>query len=357
MLSYPSVTEERWLVLAGRWPDAQRQADFALHTGGWRSVGLVTRLAFFVLGIVAAWLTSNILSLLKVPGYPLVSALVLLIAAEWLIARYRLFRAGLGEALHVAGLMLVAFWCTRELARFDTTVGAASFTAALLLAGWRLRNPLFTTWAALWASLLVALLSDDSGWFFGREGSLWATGFCMATALAALALGARVYARPSRDRMLDWLVVAMPVGAYLWTTFISGSGSTINLHAVLGLLLFGATALIVGIRRRTHAPLWSCMACIACLGVELRSVTGWTLTTRLVVWGIGTLIVALALNRWLRRPRGGITSARCDDREGPLDLLPLAGAAAIAPQAAPDGPRGIHGGGGGFGGGGADGRF
>ena len=69
------------------------------------------------------------------------------------------------------------------------------------------------------------------------------------------------------------------------------------------------------------------------------------------------MIVALSLNRWLQRPRAGITSARLDDREAPLDLLTLAGAAAITPQTAPDGQRGIQGGGGGFDGGGADGRF
>jgi hypothetical protein len=226
-----------------------------------------------VLGIIAAWLTWTILSLLKIPGYLLVSALVLLIAAEWLIARRRLFRAGLEEALHVAGLMLVAFWCTRELARFDTTVGAASFTAALLLAGWRLRNPLFTTWAALWASLLVALLSDGSGWFFGRVGRPVAAGFCIATALAALALGARVYARPSRDRMLDWLVVAMPVAAYLGPrSFRNRVGHRGACGARVAVCRYRADRRL---RRRTHAPLWSCMACIACLGVELRGVTGW----------------------------------------------------------------------------------
>ena len=46
-----------------------------------------------------------------------------------------------------------------------------------------------------------------------------------------------------------------------------------------------------------------------------------------------------------------------DGFEGPLDLLPLAGAAAITPHAAATEPRGVQGGGGGFGGGGADGRF
>ena len=64
----------------------------------------------------------------------------------------------------------------------------------------------------------------------------------------------------------------------------------------------------------------------------------------------------MALDRYLRQPRNGVTSAKLTDREGPLDLLQTAGAAVLAGRAAPEGPAAapaVTPGEGRFGGGGA----
>jgi uncharacterized membrane protein YgcG len=68
----------------------------------------------------------------------------------------------------------------------------------------------------------------------------------------------------------------------------------------------------------------------------------------------------VALERYLRQPRNGLTSASLTRREGPLDLLQIAGAALLARRTAPEAPPAettFEGGGGKFGGGGASGSF
>ena len=72
------------------------------------------------------------------------------------------------------------------------------------------------------------------------------------------------------------------------------------------------------------------------------------------------LVAGVTLERHLREPRSGLTSASLTKGEGPLDLLQIAGSALLAHRAAPE-PQsaapGFEGGGGKFGGGGASGRY
>jgi hypothetical protein len=66
------------------------------------------------------------------------------------------------------------------------------------------------------------------------------------------------------------------------------------------------------------------------------------------------------LDRYLRQPRNGLTSAPLDSREGPLDLLQTAGAAVLAQRTAPESPPSrptVTPGEGQFGGGGASGNY
>jgi uncharacterized membrane protein YgcG len=68
----------------------------------------------------------------------------------------------------------------------------------------------------------------------------------------------------------------------------------------------------------------------------------------------------VALDRYLRQPRNGLTSAALTRREGPLDLLQTAGAALLAQRASPATPpqeSTFNAGGGRFGGGGASGQY
>jgi uncharacterized membrane protein YgcG len=102
------------------------------------------------------------------------------------------------------------------------------------------------------------------------------------------------------------------------------------------------------------------MGCVACLAVELRLATTLATETWLILYGLAALIAGVALDRYLRQPRNGLTSAALTHREGPLDLLQTAGAAVLAQRAAPEPPPPeptFTPGGGRFGGGGASGQY
>jgi len=82
--------------------------------------------------------------------------------------------------------------------------------------------------------------------------------------------------------------------------------------------------------------------------------------TWLIAWGLMALIAGVTLDRYLRNPRSGLTSASLTRGEGPLDLLQVAGTALLAQRAAPapsPAEPTFHGHGGEFGGGGASGRY
>ena len=77
----------------------------------------------------------------------------------------------------------------------------------------------------------------------------------------------------------------------------------------------------------------------------------------LVVGGGALLAIAALLERWLRTPRGGITSQPADGPGGPGVLLESAGAAVLLGPAAAPADSSQAGQGGRFGGGGASGQY
>jgi hypothetical protein len=126
------------------------------------------------------------------------------------------------------------------------------------------------------------------------------------------------------------------------------------------LLALGAALLVAGLRRRRHAPLLGFMGCVACLAVELRLATSLATETWLILYGLAALVAGVALDRYLRQPRSGLTSLALTHREGPLDLLQAAGAALLAPRTAPEPlppEPAVSSGEGRFGGGGASGNY
>jgi hypothetical protein len=366
MLSQPTPEQARWLLLASRWTESPVNVFIEARTGGWRSVGLLTRTAFFFLGVVAAAMTFGIVEIMRMPASAVVAGLLLIVVAEWLIATRRLSNVGIEAALELSGLLLVMLWMFDIFHSGNDTSAALAVTIAFAIAGWRLRNPLFTLLAAIAASITVAIAIDKNSFLFTTSNGYWASLYCYAVALVALILGARQLRRPAHDHMLDWLVVVMPLAGYLWSAYSGLFSAGINylyqpsiaeLFVVLTPLLFAALSLTLGLRRRTHAPLLACMVCIACVAYELRGISGLSLEQRLILWGCVTLIGAVILDRYLRTPRRGITSQPLSAEASAWELLQLAGAAVTTPaQPSPQQP-GYEGGGGKFGGGGAGGHY
>jgi hypothetical protein len=100
------------------------------------------------------------------------------------------------------------------------------------------------------------------------------------------------------------------------------------------------------------------MGCVAALAVELHGAFTLAPETWLILCGLMALVAGIALDQRLREPRSGLTSAPLAGREGPLDLLQMAGTAVLARGTTPENrpvEPGFQGGGGKFGGGGSGG--
>jgi hypothetical protein len=347
----PTPQQERWMVTASRLRLGLDHGGIAERIGGWTAPSLIARCAFFVLGAVAAGLTIAVFDLMYIPM--LLAGLTLLIAAEWLVLRKHLFHAGIEEALWAAGLFAVVLQVMQPSVYFGVR-SAALVALVLAIAGLRLLNPLFITLAAAAVSCAMAMAGEHTPGM-RQTMTVLAGGFCYATAATALFAGRLELRRPSHDQMLNWLVVIMPLGGYLWLA--SEHAVVIRVFAALASAILGVAALVLGLRRRTHAPLIACLVCFGCVAYELRNLTALSLKMKLVLWGSAALLAALGLDRYLRTPRRGITSSQVSDDGGIVDIAQSAGAAALSPPAAQRADAPFAGGGGKFGGGGAGGTY
>jgi len=370
MNSYrPSPIQERWLVFAARWPAYKDRASVTAGIGGWTTVTLLTRCAFFLLGLIAAIATSAILAIAFRSHFAIVAGFVLVIAGECLIIGKRLFAAGAEEALVVTGYVLVAVgFTTIDNSSNDTAVGFG-VAVALILSGLRLLNPLLTCVGAVTFSFAIAF-AMGFGIFHSSsatsEVDLWVSLYCYGVAIVSLLAGAIQLQRPSYDRMLDWLGIVMPVVGYAWSLDYSSNGfswgqqAPMHWYILLMPMLFATASIGLGIRRRTHAPMFAAMGCIACVAYELRNLTGMPLQWRLIMWGSLMLVGSSIAERLLREARSGITSRQLVDNNPLLDAAEIAGTALITPadkHVATESPSSMEGGGGSFSGGGATGKY
>jgi hypothetical protein len=346
----PTPQQERWMAAAAR----LRVRDhlwIARRNGGWSAPSFIARCAFFVLGAVAGGLTgAAAFEILSKPAALPATGVTLLVAAEWLILRKRLFHAGVEEALWAGGLLLLAVHFVPSSADRGWWV---AITLALAVAAMRLLNPFLLTLAFAAASVAVELAGGHRVWG-GQDVAIAASVFCYGTGAIALLLARFQFLRPCHDDMLNWLTVAMPLCGFLWLA--TQPAPAIRLGTGLASGVFALVALIAGIRRRSHAPLLACMASLGCVAYQLRDLTPLPLKLKLILWGSAALLAAVGLDRYLRAPRSGITSHQVGEGAAALDLLQWVGAGELAPRAGPQ-TAPFKGGGGTFGGGGAGGSF
>ena len=352
------------MILQARYPELRGAADADARSDAWKTARWWSRCLFFLLGLFAASSGASLLWALGLPARLAVAGVALIGVAEWLVRERRVFWSGIEEALWVAGAVVLVTQFMDLFQSGPRTLDVVLLAAAFLVAGLRLLNPLFTTASALTTSCAVAMAM---GRIWESPATQAASLFCAGVAALALLAGSRHYTRPSHDRMLDALVIVMPLAAFAWA-IVSYAGPLTpevlrhpTLAAVLPVLLpfgFAIAGFVVGLVRRSHAPLIAMLGCKLCLAYELRAMTGLSLPWRLVLWGTLALVAALAIDRLLRKPRRGITTVSVGDGEAGLPLLQIAGAAALArPDAPPPAAPTYQGGGGGFGGGGASGKF
>jgi hypothetical protein len=364
-IARPDVQQERLLVLARRYPVLRAPLATMPATQRWHRTSWLTRCLLGALGLAMAVLANSLLHRLQLPVPGLVAGAAAVATAEWLIARRRLHASGIEEMLWAAGSVLVVIGVLDVIGVVRNHTGLAIVAATLCIAGLRLLNPLLTTAALVPATLALAL---GPGAGVSEAGSFNASLASFALAFFALAAGAFRFERPSFDRMLDWAVVALPVlgfawsqwnraGGFTWSALRAGDLPSIVPAALL--LTFGVAALVTGLLRRSHAPLFAALACLGLFAVEVRAATGLATHWQLIAWGGVVFLLALAAELHLRTPRNGITSRKVEHDAQPTGLLQMAGAAMASPStpALRDSAPGPAGQGGDFGGGGASGRF
>ena len=353
IIARPTVSEERWLVLADRYPALQVAIGQFGREGGWKTSTWLGRCLGFVLGLVGTVMLAGVLS--QAPAPWLVSGLMLVAAAEWMVAQRRVFRSGVEEALHLCGAVAIVVqllvWSTGN----NAALGVALVATAVLLSGWRLLNRLFTTLAAAGYSLAIA--SIDASLFGGSLYTREAAVVCVVLAVGALLAGGRQWRRPSHDGMFDGLVIIMPWLAHGWLVQYDGSSSVATHGVALAVALaFLVVNLFVGVRRRQHAPLIGSLGNLACIAYSLYRLLPWPRHGQLIAAGAVLLAVVVSLERLLRHRGKGITSRAIEGPAG-VDLVQVMGAAHLSPAPASPPPTGVQGQGGEFGGGGASGRF
>jgi len=349
----PTAAQERWLLLASRYPALQGVAHQSGNEGGWKSTTWLGRCLGFLLGLFATGLFAGVLAPFGKPL--LVGGLVLLVAAEWLVAQRRVVRSGIEEALYLCGAVAIAVQLLMWADARGPALIVATLASAVLLAGWRLLNPLFTTLAMAGYSLAIAL--DDTRYFDSTTNMHGAAIFCAALAVGALIAGSREWQRPSHDRMLDGLVVLMPwLACGWWSGTLGWQRNVPTAWSLLALATISlAIYLIVGWKRRQHAPLIGALGLLVCAAYALNRLLVWPMHWQLIAAGGALLAMAAFVERALRGRREGVTSSAIDEPAS-LDLMQIAGAAHLSPAGTAP-PPGMQGEGGEFGGGGASGRF
>jgi hypothetical protein len=353
IIARPSVAEERWLTLASRYPALRAAAEATGRGGQWKTASWLSRCLGFLLGLLGAGMLAGVLS--PFPSPWLIGGLLLMVAAEWLVAQRRVLRSGIEEAVYLCGAVAAVVQILVWSKGGQEWIGIAMIATAVLLVGWRLLNPLFTTLAVSGYSL--ALAARGGGLFSSYGHELEAALFSGGLAVAALIAGARQWRRPSHDRMLDGLVVVMPCLAYGW--FLAHAGLDTPRDRALALAIaagFLLACLIVGCRRRTRAPLLGALALLACTASALSRMVDWSAHWQIIIAGALLLGTAVILERLLRHRDAGLTS-RLIDESVTLDLAQMAGAARLTPGPAEAPPAPVEGQGGSFGGAGASGRF
>jgi hypothetical protein len=353
IIARPTVSEERWLVLADRYPVLHAAVEQQAKGGGWKTSTWLGRCLGFVLGLVGTSMLAGVLS--QAPAPWLVGGLVLVVVAEWLVAQRRVYRSGVEEALYLCGAVAVVVQLLVWSDGNNEALGVALLATGVLLAGWRLLNPLFTTLAAAGYSLAIAFI--DGSLFGGSMNSRQAGVACAVLAVGALVAGGRMWQRPSHDRMLDGLVIVMPWVGFGWLVQYTGGSTLVTQGVALAFALgFLIANVLVGVSRRQHAPLIGALGNLACAGYSLHRLVPWPTHLQLIAAGAVLLAVAILLERVLRGRTEGVTSRAMAEPAG-LDLVQVVGAAHLSPSPGSPPPAGVQGQGGEFGGGGASGRF
>jgi len=296
----------------------------------WRENGPVLSLVFFALTCVGLCAAYGFFQLIALPG-GLMTGVLAIALAEWLIQRHRFFGTGVESALWIGGLFALIFALPGE----GKPEAILLFAAASAIAGARMLNPWF---GALSVTFAIAYL-------IAKNWESAAVMTSVAIALCALAALSRTWKRPSVEQFFSLLLITAP---------ITGAVVAFDLHWSALHLVFAAACFVMGVRLRHHAPLLAGIVGLALAAIDAHEILRNGVEWYLIIGGAALFAVSAYLSRHLHGKTIGIVAVPAELT--PYDeALQIGATIAIAPPAPSPGetPRD----GGSFGGAGATGDF
>jgi hypothetical protein len=343
VILWPSVADERELAMRHRFANVRAIAGGT--TTPWQRSSPWIALLFFGLTLFAICATFGFFALLSLPKGWITAALCIGIA-ELLIQQRRMFGTGIESALWIGGLFAFLFGLPSQ----GNVEALLAFAAAAGLAGLRMRNPYFGTFASILVIVYLAAAAHGSSFWTGGAAML-----ALAVTIAAAFGLVRTWSRPSTDSLLVSLVVVMPIAAYV-TGKVLTERTAMDAQVALVFGALAALLTLLGLLRRNHALLIAALVTTACVAIEVHELFFRSLEARLLAGGVLLLALTAAVSRLLRGRTLGIvaTPAPMTQLE---QAIQMGGAVAIAhPQPSSQSAE-LKPGGGEFGGAGASGDY
>ena len=297
----------------------------------WHSYGLLGQIVFFLLtvaGIAAFHLLTKA---------ELLTAVLCIVGAEFLIRGRRWFGTGVEAALWIGG----CFSAISALPNTGAPEASLLLAAGAALSGWRVRNPLFGALAAFFVTYYLETKAD-----LGTLGA-------MLLAFGALAALHRVWRRPSTEWLFIVLLLTMPFAAWSHAD-PQWSSLTIAMSAALAVASF-----VSAIRRRDHAMFGGAAAAAIVAGGELLSRLELSEELVCLLSGAFLMLASVATARALRgRTQGFVTTpAALTPFDDDLEHVATFASQPSTSNSAGNPPASRAEGGGGFGGAGATGDY
>jgi hypothetical protein len=308
----PSIADERAEALRAIVPSQPESP--------WKHNGLLLRIVFTVLAAIAVQAAFGFFALLMLPK-GILTALLAIGAAEWLIAKHRFFRTGVESSLWLCGTFAFILGLPSQ----GKVEAIIVFAAAAGLSGWRMRNEFFGVLAAI---LVVAYVAAK--WDYAPILAMSAAALIAIASAFALR---RVWQRPSNERLFAGLALAIPVAGYLSTVALRIFKPTFAMNLQVAAIL-GITAIVMlaaGIVWRDRVLLISATLSIACAAVELRQLFDYPAEEKLIGAGVAVIAIAVTLERVLRRNTRGLVVTLV--ATNPYDeAMQIGGILAVAPH-------------------------
>jgi len=289
MISFPgpSAADER--------ADAVRKLVPSAPETPWRHYGMLLRIVFTVLAMIAVAACFGFFAILQLPK-GIITAILAIGASEWLIRKHHFFRTGVESSLWLCGTFAFIFGLPSQ----GKVEALLVFALAAALSGWRMRNAFFGVFAAVLVVAYVAAKWDHT--------PLPAMAIAALITIASAFALRRLWQRPSTERLFAGLALTMPVAGYFSTIVLRIFKPAFPMNPLVAAIL-GTTALILliaGIAWRDRVLLLSSVFCVVLAAIELRDVIDYPAEAKLIAAGALLIATAAAISRALRNATRGL---------------------------------------------------